>query len=1029
MSRKRQNNHYHYAEQFADRARRKKRFSMPLPRRTVFFALLILILFGTITVTFSTNTPAEVTNTDRGSILVKLRSSVGSSGSTSRTAADIADTGAKTDIAPTAAQTYYYSGQGNGTNWTKTAMTVSADGFYEYYYVSSTTTHQFKIGTSSNQYAYNKDYVSSGFNGTNVSEIGDYGGDNCYCWKGSEHYIIVYYPSTKINSSTSPKICASTTLPSIQIKLGEFFTNSGTATFHNMTNNAGTWTYSMNLTGGVTRDIFFQIVYDAGGNTVEYYKDQNEATMTYDHCTDWQFEQNNKGNPKLATVTTGSYDFSFIYSSKKVSVVYPKYNVTLSKSPAAASSGALTPSATTQVAVGSGITISAPAAGTGYEWVNWTVTGGTVKTGSYTGTNMTSSTTRQNLTVYPYGANTTITLQANYKVQEFTITYKSDADTPTAYPNTITNPATNSVPSSEQKQYNVYYTITSNTFTRPHYTQVGWATAPNYTSQLSSGGTTYYGLGANYATNANLTLYPVWELNAPKKSNTSTDDPEIISTGTMTIGSTPVDLNLLESDVSHDATRAYSYTWTGSSGTSGAPVSVGTNPGASNFMKFTADTPGEYQVTVTLTDTSTTGVVNTNSRASAATNTATITVQPDTPVFDITGYNMVVTQERDGSTAEKACKIILGNRYYFSAQVDSAYLNTHPAGTGAGQYTYIWATDSAFTNIINPLDANDDPIGTPSITFTNEITGTNPRVYTITLITYDPQNPPADPANDPRTLADESHGLENVTLYLRAICNGVSKDSADKWLFYFIQPLIESFKYEPMQKIYNRNDETVSLAAEYNIENDPSYITRLYFSHDNNTYGLALPPSYGFIESFFTAIKAYLYPNGPKFFYLEMEGYNSQHELIVSRSDKIHTTVGTSDSTTSRALYFNNSTGVDLKNYLVMCYYIDGSGTLCYQAAQDLNKGDENNEGLHYRVMIPQNTQAVRFGFLARDIDRVRYYGKPTVTNGEIGGFSVPIYFGYTDQITLTDSVSRVDATVSTDVGSLKSFTCTAGAY
>ncbi len=111
------------------------------------------------------------------------------------------------------AGTYYYSGQGNGTNWSKKAMTVSADGFYEYYLVSSTTTHQFKIGTSSNQYAYNKDYVSKNFNGTNIANIGDHEGDNCYCWQDSKHYILVYKPNTTVNNTSKPIICAATYLP------------------------------------------------------------------------------------------------------------------------------------------------------------------------------------------------------------------------------------------------------------------------------------------------------------------------------------------------------------------------------------------------------------------------------------------------------------------------------------------------------------------------------------------------------------------------------------------------------------------------------------------------------------------------------------------------------------------------------------------------------------------------------------------------------------------------------------------------
>ena len=111
------------------------------------------------------------------------------------------------------AGTYYYSGEGNNTGWSKKAMTVSTDGFYEYYKVSSKTTHQFKIGTSSDQYAYNYTYVQKGFNSTNVTNIGDYGTNNCYCWHGSTHYILVYKPKTAINQTDKPIICASTTLP------------------------------------------------------------------------------------------------------------------------------------------------------------------------------------------------------------------------------------------------------------------------------------------------------------------------------------------------------------------------------------------------------------------------------------------------------------------------------------------------------------------------------------------------------------------------------------------------------------------------------------------------------------------------------------------------------------------------------------------------------------------------------------------------------------------------------------------------
>ena len=152
--------------------------------------------------------------------------------------------------------------------------------------------------------------------------------------------------------------------------------------------------------------------------------------------------------------------------------------------------------------------------------------------------------------------------------------------------------------------------------------------------------------------------------------------------------------------------------------------------------------------------------------------------------------------------------------------------------------------------------------------------------------------------------------MHSVSLYCRVTCNSVSNDSTLKQRYYFIQPLIESFKYEPMQKIFNLNDQTVTLAAEYNVADDPSYTTKLYFSNSNSNnisdWTLAEQDT-GFIHSFANAIRAYLYPSGPKYFYILMNGVNRQGEPIESRSEKVHTTVHTASSAATRALYFNTN--------------------------------------------------------------------------------------------------------------------------
>ena len=108
------------------------------------------------------------------------------------------------------ANSYWYRGVDN--SWGATAMTVSTDGLYEYIQ-SSSDANQFKIAASEDGWDYNHSYVQAGFNSTDVTNIGDYGQDNCYCWQSGDYYILVYYPNTAVNTTANPIICAATTLP------------------------------------------------------------------------------------------------------------------------------------------------------------------------------------------------------------------------------------------------------------------------------------------------------------------------------------------------------------------------------------------------------------------------------------------------------------------------------------------------------------------------------------------------------------------------------------------------------------------------------------------------------------------------------------------------------------------------------------------------------------------------------------------------------------------------------------------------
>ena len=200
-----------------------------------------------------------------------------------------------------ATNTYYYSGNGNYSDNIESwhldqAMTISDDGYYEYYYVSSHCTHRFKIGVSGNTYAYNYTYVTAGHNSTNVSNVGGYSNDACYCWHGSAHYILVYYPNTIKNGTNKPIICASTTLPD----------NRPTLTYYGNTNNTGTAPAATRYKEGATVTV--------AGNT---------GTLAKNNCSfaGWNTQANGLGADRAASST-------FTMPSSNVSL-YAKWTTTV----------------------------------------------------------------------------------------------------------------------------------------------------------------------------------------------------------------------------------------------------------------------------------------------------------------------------------------------------------------------------------------------------------------------------------------------------------------------------------------------------------------------------------------------------------------------------------------------------------------------------------------------------------------------------------------------------------------------------
>ena len=143
---------------------------------------------------------------------------------------------------------YYYKGNEDG--WSSThAMDVSCDGSYAYYWAKGKNSlNALDKGNNNNFLIVNsagtstladgnkleiRNGESSGFGGTDIWGTGHMGkwdgtSDNASIYNVNDFYIIVFFPKTYVNTTSSPKICASTKLPDTGTTADElvYFDNS-----------------------------------------------------------------------------------------------------------------------------------------------------------------------------------------------------------------------------------------------------------------------------------------------------------------------------------------------------------------------------------------------------------------------------------------------------------------------------------------------------------------------------------------------------------------------------------------------------------------------------------------------------------------------------------------------------------------------------------------------------------------------------------------------------------------------------------
>ena len=97
-------------------------------------------------------------------------------------------------------------------------MSESADGFYEYivakgYNNNGSQNNNFKVSKSVDSWDYGNTYYTVGFNGTDITNAGNWDGDNICVYNADDFYILVYKPNTTVNATTKPIVCFSKCLP------------------------------------------------------------------------------------------------------------------------------------------------------------------------------------------------------------------------------------------------------------------------------------------------------------------------------------------------------------------------------------------------------------------------------------------------------------------------------------------------------------------------------------------------------------------------------------------------------------------------------------------------------------------------------------------------------------------------------------------------------------------------------------------------------------------------------------------------
>lgn len=840
MARNRKNNHYHYAEKFADI--RRKRQQLFLPKKTVIVAALLLLIFGIITTTFSAyvNDSGINQSGENSSILVNLRNT--------KAQRDIALTGAEADLAAT------------GWNVTSGAIVYFDATGWDF---DGDTNVQILIGHSN----YSVGYLMTKISGSNLYYI------SMPSWSGFTEFCF-----TSCGSDAWPAWNQSGDSPSSRKGGAKCYTDVWTADRTLGTTNKYMFKKASaddNASITMTENSSYSTLLNS---TFKLYSATKKNNGSYGNSVDGG-TATMSGTTKSNTNATSTSTFSTSTSSANPATNYPLVGTAVSLSTGYTSGNANADSN----------------ANKGYKFDGYAFDGYVGATGA------TSTGTPINMT--SIGGQTT-TVYACFSEVMHNITVKTN------------------IPGDSSTTTNSCVGIaTSKSLSAPAktgYTFTGWSAMPTGVS-FSSGSTSTNSITIKYSSTATsaqtITLTANYRINPP--TAVSIDDK------TTTVG-TSVSLNPSVTIAADGATAVNSYTVSPSSGASVNSSGV-----------FSATKPGVYTVTLSsqARKAASGGVAALTS--TAVTDTATVTVLPVAPQWTLTmsGYDPsgdLGNGHTYGFDAENPYLVTLGSDFSFTASINSPPNDSN--------YVYTW------------YNADDEVLGSVASTGSSSTT----------KITFGQAN--ASEA----TTSDVVVPVKLKVTYTGTDANVIYADGDTITVYYYIKSLINSFKIPELQKIYN-NPNDAKMDIEYNITNGSGYTTTLYASSDNVNFYEAISAA-GFLGTQIGTSEIYeldpsandgpMSKDGPKYFYVNMgkSGVNA-------KTDIVHTTVGADNADGTRQIYFINNTGLNLSDYRVMAFFVDGDGQSYYQTAQDVYKGingkPQNNR---FRVTIPDSATQISFG-------------------------------------------------------------------